>query len=117
VPVMGLPQPPTRLRAIATSASQVVLHWQDNAANETAFKIQRSLSADGPWTLLAATGADVSTFADSDLGASTTHFYRVRAVNTLGRSPWSNPASATPLVSAVPPGFPGFLTATAISPE
>lgn len=117
VPVEGLPRSPTRLRAIATSGSAVVLRWQDKATNETKFKIQQAVAADGPWSLLAITGPDVNTYTNADLNPRTTYFYRVQARNEFGRSAWSNVASATPLESWTPPPNPGLLVATAVATD
>jgi hypothetical protein len=83
------PAAPTGLTATAISASQINLAWTDNATNETAYRIERSL--DGTTlTLLTMPGANVSTYADTGLTASTTYYYRVLASNSAGSSAYSN---------------------------
>src|SRR5204863_7650659 len=72
---------------------------------------------DANFTLRGQVGIDTVTFTDSGLAASTTYFYRVRAINAFGNSGFSNPASATPGsgTSTGVPAAPTNLIATAIS--
>ena len=88
-----LPAAPSNLAATAVSASQINLSWNDNANNETGFKIERS-SGTG-WTQIAQTGANVTSYANTGLAAGTTYSYRVSAYNSAGSSASSNSASAT----------------------
>lgn len=93
------PSPPTApsgLGAAATSASNIDLAWSDNSSDETGFVIERcgdSLCASS--SQAGTTGANVAQFADGGLAASTTYWYRVKAVNDAGSSGYSNIASAT----------------------
>jgi serine protease AprX len=98
------PQPPAApsgLSATATSSSAISLAWTDNSGDETGFEIERS--ADGVNFLPRATvGANVTSFEDSGLAASTIYFYRVNATNGGGDSGYSNVASATTQASTGP---------------
>lgn len=89
-----LPAAPTNLGATATSSSQINLSWTDNAANETGFSIERSTGG-GAFAQIATVGANVTSFQNTGLAASTTYSYRVRASNAAGNSAYSNTASAT----------------------
>lgn len=89
------PQAPSLLTAAAISASQIDLVWADNSGNETGFKIERKTGAGGTYSEIAATGPDVTAYADTGLSASTTYYYRVRAYNAAGDSTYSNEANAT----------------------
>lgn len=109
------PLAPSKLRATAISASAVVLTWKDNSTIETGFKIRRALSSAGPWSLVANVSKNVTTYTDTSLTAGSTYFYRVRAINPYGRSPWSSICSATPLLSASIPNPASGLTATSVS--
>src|ERR1051326_4908774 len=90
------PSTPSNLTATALSSNQIRLNWSDSA-NESGFKIERSLSATAGFSQIATVGAGITTFTDSGLTQNTTYFYRVRAYNTGGRksSSYSNIASAT----------------------
>jgi hypothetical protein len=70
---------PTNLTASPISDTAIMLTWLDNSDNEDGFQIERALSADGPWTLVATVGPNVTTFMDSDLQPQVVYFYRVRA--------------------------------------
>jgi hypothetical protein len=88
------PAAPSALTASALSGSQIKLNWADNSTNETGFKIERS--TDGVnFTQVTTTAAGATTYTDSGLASANTYFYRVRATNSSGNSPYSNVASAT----------------------
>jgi predicted phage tail protein len=57
--------------------------------------------------LIRSVPADVISLLDSGLNCQTTYYYRVRAFNTAGFSPWSNEANGTTL--AAPPEAPSDL--------
>jgi hypothetical protein len=97
----SVPAAPSGLTATAVSSTQIDLAWTDNADNETGFKIERAL--DGvSFTQIATRGADVTTYSNSGLTASTTYTYRVRAYNAAGNSSYSDPDSATTDAAATP---------------
>ncbi len=106
------PADPSGLTATANGTSQIDLSWTDNASNEDNFKIERH-AGDGNFAEIATVGADVTSFGDTGLAASTTYTYRVRASNAAGNSGYSNEASATTDDPPPPPADPSGLTATA----
>lgn len=89
-----VPSPPTNLRAFALSSTQIQLDWKDNSMGEQGFEIERK-GESGDYTVIARVGANVTTYTDGGLTRDTTYTYRVRAYNAAGKSPYSNPASAT----------------------
>jgi predicted secreted protein len=95
------PAAPSNLVAAAASYNQINLTWNDNSANEDGFKVERCT---GPgcadFAQIATVGADVTSYSNTGLSASTSYSYRVRAYNEGGDSDYSNPASAT---TAEPP--------------
>jgi titin len=107
----GLAAAPTNLSAAAVSSSRIVLSWTDNAGNEAGFKVERG--TDGvTFSQIAVLGANATTYSNTNLVATTTYFYRVRAYEGTNHSGYSNAASA---VTLSPPAAPTNLAATAIS--
>ena len=90
------PSAPSGLTATAVSQSRIDLNWTDGSSNEDTFELERSPDGSS-WSSLASVGANVTSYSDTGLSASTTYWYRARAVNTAGASGWSNTASETTL--------------------
>jgi hypothetical protein len=107
------PAAPTGLTATPASQTQINLHWNDNSNNEDGFKIERSPDGTTGWTQIGTVGPNVQDYPDTGLTCGTPYWYRVRAYNAGGDSPYSNVANATtvPCVPAAPSG----LTATPFS--
>jgi len=89
------PTPPADLTATATSPTQIALAWRDRSSNEEQFKIDRRQSGLTVWARIATLGADTTTHADPDLPAGTKFYYKVKAWNVSGNSPYSDAADAT----------------------
>src|SRR6185312_15666138 len=94
------PQSPTGLTASSVSSSQINLSWSAPADNGgsaiTGYKINRSDDGGTTWiTLVQNTQSTGTTYSDTGLSPSTTHSYRVFAINGVGTSPSSNTAIAT----------------------
>ncbi len=94
--VAQTPAAPTNLVATAVSASQINLRWTDNASNETGFEIERSLDA-ASFARIATVGANVTTYQNTGLAKNRRYYYRVRAYNAAGASPYSNVANTRTL--------------------
>ncbi|HEX8523355.1 MAG TPA: NPCBM/NEW2 domain-containing protein [Tepidisphaeraceae bacterium] len=108
------PAAPTGLVASATSASAINLTWADNSANETNFIIERS--TDGiTFVPLITLGANITTYSDTGLTASTKYYYQIRATNAVGDSNNSGVASATTQALPTPPAAPSAPVASATS--
>ena len=107
------PDAPTDLTATAASSHTINLAWIDNATNETGFQVERSLTGTGGWSLIGTAAAEATSYASTGLDALTQYFYRVRAVNGIGESAYSNTADDTTL--AITP--PTALTATGTSTQ
>jgi hypothetical protein len=82
------------LTAAAVSTAQINLTWLDNSTNETGFKIERKTGT-GAWSEIVTLAANVVTYTNTGLTASTMYTYRVRSCDTVGCSGYSNEASAT----------------------
>ena len=87
-PILTLPAAPTNLVGKALSKSQIRLTWQDNATNESGYRIERS--RDGyTWAQVATVGANSTAYTDSGLARRTTYYYRVVAYNAAGLSAYA----------------------------
>ena len=118
LPPVVLPEPtgPTGLMAAAVSSSQINLTWVDNDTTEQGFKIERCTGAGcSNFAQIAAVGANVTSYWNTSLGASTSYSYRVRAFNASGDSPYSNTASAVTQTTPALPAAPTNLVAVVIS--
>jgi hypothetical protein len=111
--VQAPPVAPSGLSATALSFDRIYLNWQDNSGNEDGFTIERSPNGAGPWSPIAAVGANITNYADIGLPPETTFFYRVLAYNGLGISDYSNTNGAT--TPGLPPSAPAELSAAAVS--
>lgn len=99
--VFSLPTAPTGLTATASGTNRINLAWTETAGPTSAgFKIERAISAAGPWTQLNTVAADVTSCSDLNLYPGSTWYYRVCAYNAGGNSPYSSVATAT---TATPP--------------
>ncbi|QIP12716.1 fibronectin type III domain-containing protein [Spirosoma aureum] len=107
------PAAPARLSATVISFSQINLQWADLSGNEAGFQLERSPNGVDSWTKITDLGTDVTSYSDQVLSPQTHYYYRVRAVNAAGPSPYSNTADATTPVG--PPGTPQNLVTSAVS--
>lgn len=105
--------PPSDLAATVNSQTKITLTWTDNANNENGFRLERKSSTAASYSVIATLAANVTSYEDSGLKASTKYLYRVRAYNGNGNSAYGKGVSATTLPFS--PAAPGNLTATVIS--
>lgn len=90
------------------SSNTVMLTWGDNGLSIQGFKIERAPDVDGApgtWTQIAITGPVATSYADGGLSVNTTNWYRMRAFNWAGDSPYTTPVSAvvSPTETPSPP--------------
>jgi hypothetical protein len=98
VAAIGPPTAPSNLEATAATLNEVKLSWKDSSTTEQGFKIERAPDAGGSPGILeqiAAVGANVTNYSDTEATTCTTNWYRVTANNACGDSPYSGLASAT----------------------
>ncbi len=95
---------PTGLTATPMGAGQIDLSWTGTPA--PSYHVYRSLTAGGPYSLLATTAA--TTYSDAAVEGGVAYFYVVRAVDPCESDP-SNEATATTTGScSLAPGFEGL---------
>ena len=107
------PAGPTALTATGTSSSAIALTWQDNASNETGYKVERRIPG-GNFTQVTTLAANATSWTSTGLAAGTTYDFRVRASGSAADSYFSNLASAA---TFGPPSAPTGLTATTLGPD
>ena len=74
--------------------TSVTLTWSD-LANETGYRLEARVGASGDWAEIATPGANATSYQHTGLTAGTTMFYRLRAFNAGGTSPYSAEVTAT----------------------
>ncbi len=87
------PAAPSALAVTAVGLTSLDLAWADNSANETSFELEITLG--GPFQPRAVLAAGVTAYTDTDLQPGQAYTYRVRAVNLVGPSAYSNEATGT----------------------
>jgi hypothetical protein len=94
--VQAPPAAPTDLTATISTGGRIRLSWMDPADNETGFQVERR--ARGRFARIATVPADTTTFEDLTAVRGQTYTYRVRAVNGVGVSAYSNEVTLALLV-------------------
>lgn len=115
---------PSSFRVLTNPAityNSVPLAWNDNSNNETGFEISRSTVNSGVFPVVHVTGANTTTWTDTNVNPSTRYHYRIRAISATNASSLinlnnhsTNNFVDTPPAPAAPP-TPATLIATAIS--
>src|SRR5439155_8610178 len=86
-----LPAAPTLGPVTTLAADSLGLSWTIPSGSEvTAYRVERSSKAGGPFSAVAVTPAGANSFSDTGLAPGTSYFYRVVALNDAGASPPSN---------------------------
>lgn len=79
------PAAPTNLMASNITTTSVTLTWQDNANNETGYRVSRQLASNNS-QLVATLQANSTTFTDTGLSSGSPYEYVVAAFNLAGPS-------------------------------
>ncbi len=93
-----IPAMPTGLMAstVPDSGSILQLTWTNNSSFAQNIEVQRKTGAGGIYQQIALLNGTETSYTDSGLDAGTQYFYRVRAIDLAGNSPFSTEASGIP---------------------
>jgi fibronectin type 3 domain-containing protein len=110
------PAATSALGSTITAPGQITLNWTDNSDSEQGFSIERSIGNNFTYSQIAVVGAGVTSHVDSaGIAINTQYFYRLRAVNNIGASLYSNEATSTTTVpAAIVPLASPILSSTSI---
>ncbi len=99
--------------AASQNGQQVTLHFNDNASNETGFKVERCEGANCTnFEQVGTAQANATSFINYGLTPNTVYRYRVRSSNRAGDSPYSNIVKVD---TTIKPAAPSSLTAVSAS--
>ncbi|HET9570611.1 MAG TPA: discoidin domain-containing protein [Bacteroidales bacterium] len=88
---------PSDLTVSAIIDNRVNLTWKDNSANETAFRIERSVNQT-TWEFLTTVSANATNYIDTNIDSQLNYFYRVKAENGSSYSDYTRVAGTSTLL-------------------
>ncbi len=111
--VMTVPGAPGKPTFADVAKTTLTVSWTAPTGGAATYELQRAPTANGEWTTIAPSTATL-TFADSNLTAGMTYYYRVRALNAVdGFGAWS-PVAFTSMIPDAP-GTPWFTGVSTVS--
>lgn len=94
-----VPNAPSNVSVTDPTSSSLKMNFTDNASNETNILIERKTGTGGTWTSVGGFGVLSGTgnwyWVNTSLSSNTTYCYRLKAINNVGSSPYSNEACGT----------------------
>ncbi len=109
IPSGGVPPAePSSLAVTSVTPYEVILNWTDNSNNESGFELQRSESEGSGYVTIETTVGNITSYVDAAVAPEQTYYYRLRAVNSYGESPYTQPVSATTLAEPIVDGTLGI---------
>lgn len=102
--VLLLPPPaaPSDLEMDSITSTTAKISWKDNSSNETGFVVERK-NGSGSFSEIDTVTTDTISYTDTDLSAETTYSYRIKAVNLMGSSAYSNVLTVNTPEATAPP--------------
>lgn len=83
-----VPAAPGNLKVVGYTSNSIILTWDDNSSNESGFRIYRSSTYSGNYSLISTSANNY--FMNTNLNSNTTYYYKVTAYNSVGESGCSN---------------------------
>jgi fibronectin type 3 domain-containing protein len=100
-----VPAAPSGLSATVLSETQVRLAWTDNATNESAYGVERSLDSNSWFVLTGSLPANSTSYTDASCSSNTLYYFRVNCTNAVGASAYAVVSATTP--AGIGDGIPG----------
>jgi|GEM_PF-6404709 len=94
VPFTSVPKAPYGLKA-TRSGGNVVLTWLDDSNAEESFSIERAPAGTTTFAVVGTVSRNVVTFTNQNVAGNAGFVYRVRAINPVGSSAFSNTSTVT----------------------
>jgi hypothetical protein len=91
-----IPAMPTNFTASALSGSLVQLNWTNVSSFAQNIEIDRKIGSGGSYSQLAVVTPNTTQYNDLGLDAGTQYFYKIRAIDSAGASPFTAEFSVTP---------------------
>lgn len=109
------PSAPGNLQFTGITATSITISW-DEVEGATSYTLLRDTAYNGTFATEVYSGANTAA-VDDGLSPETTYYYKVRASNEVGNSPFSAVADATTLADAVvaPTSPPSYLTSSSVT--
>jgi hypothetical protein len=85
-----LPAAPDSLKAVVISVNEVILSWKDNSNNESGFLLERSIGNTNNFQQIKFLNFNSTTYTDLTTQGGNIYYYRIRSVNNVGASSYSN---------------------------
>ena len=101
----------TGVSVTASGARSATVRWND-VSNESGYRVQRSTN-NSNYSDVGTVSANVTTWGDNSLSASTRYYYRIQAYNSAGTSTSSVSNTTTPATTVQTPAAPSWLGAQA----
>jgi type II secretory pathway pseudopilin PulG len=99
------PPAATNLQVTATTDTSISLSWQDNAQNETGYRVEHRQQGASSWARGPNLPADTTSHTVTGLQPNTTYELRVVAFNNWGQSPSQSVQATTQGPPSTPTGF------------
>jgi hypothetical protein len=104
----GAPLAPSNLFLVSTTATSATIRWTDNSTNESAYRVERSAGNDSTYQVVGNLTSNATQYISSGLTPGTLYYFRVRAANSIGNSPYSNVLELPFAVGIQKNGFAAF---------
>ena len=92
---------PTNLALNENPKGTINLTWNDNATNETGYRIERKTLPSGSWTQLGTVNANVTSYSDNTVVAETQYTYRVAAYSATTESEYSQEQTIKTIATSI----------------